>query len=654
MAVELDLVVLAVLIGAGGGFGSYCLTCALHVWRKRNGRVAEDHVGSGIVKRLGRAASLLLLLGALVCLAAATISLLVSMPEGLLHGNDLLTIRTPKDLRADWTTQKEMIEPGDVIARFSSPEHEAKAKILRLTIRDHHEVRAALQKEPLEPDREITRRLGDMGNERRQLGIRLAEFQLERSVVERDLYRERLTHKNEIHCLRVNLAQLQRQLAQARADAEFDQKQALRTNALAIRGVETERSRENTARNVAVQTEEVSKLREQIDNTRAQETGLREDLVELTQVMNDQLTRFDGQIAALDSQLQNVCAREQEIQELLNRDMERAADLREHKLRLIDTDLQKAEQELAGLEASMQVTASFGGRVVYRSSSPQAEREGDPVLVVGPRESLRLCLRVPKWQRKAFERSSEIKLELVSQMDKDAEVERFFVERWFVGKPALWRVLPNDPSHALAELSCDPPHEAVRYLSSGNEILVKMHWRPSPLGNPVFWIGAVLSVFGAAGWTLTISRRRITADTLTASPSALRATSTRVDDEHTTRDTLHWLGTQLHEAVLRHKVEPDLLATIERALDRHNARAIRLIGSGLDGTGLGAALEQFLDQIPKKRDDKQNGTPSRADLRRLLRIVQTVTPDAITANAERIARQLDDHNAGSRFEWDGR
>ena len=646
---ELDVVALTVLIGTVVGFGSYCFTCALHVWRKRNGQAAEDRASTSTAKRLGRAGSLLLLLGGIACVVAAATALLVSRPKGLLHGKDLATIWTPDDLQVDWTTESASIEPGDVLARFRSPESEARVKILRSTLEGHRAARAALQKKPLEPDREITRRLVDLGSERRHLESRLTQLQVEHGVMQRDLFREQLTRQNDVDRLHVELVELQRQVAQARLGLEYEQKQALRSDELLRRGVEPDSDHEEHTRKVAVGTEEFHKLNERIDNVQKQQANLQQGLDRLKQTREGQSTQFGGQIAALTDQLGDVNADERVFEKRLEQDLARAAALRKHELELLDAEIRKTEQELAGLEATLQQTAQLAGHVVYRAPSPQAAGRGDPLLVLGPHESLRLRMRLPRWQRKSLEKDSAVRLELVSQMDGDANVERHFVERWFSGKLVQWRELPRDPSCGLAELSCEPPAEAVRYLASGHEIQVKMHWWPSPLGSPVFLAGIALSVVGAVGWTLTASRRRSASSAQTTSRPAASPPHGQPSDVATEYGAegamLHLLGLQFREAIVRHSVDRELLSALEWALDRHRARAVRLIGAELDGPALADPLNQFVDHDPEVDGNGRNGSLSSADLRRLLRIVRTVAPEAITDRMDRLAGQRGDRRS---------
>ena len=116
---QMNQVLVLLLAGAAAGFGGYCITCALHVWRKRNHR-SSPH--DPVARQLGRAARTLLLLAGFACMSVALLAPLLFQRRGLLKGEDLITVRVPKDLQVVWTTQEEMIERGDVLVRFYSPE----------------------------------------------------------------------------------------------------------------------------------------------------------------------------------------------------------------------------------------------------------------------------------------------------------------------------------------------------------------------------------------------------------------------------------------------------------------------------------------------------------------------------------------------------
>ncbi|MBN2473086.1 MAG: hypothetical protein JXB62_00660 [Pirellulales bacterium] len=635
------------LIGAASGFGLYCFACAFHVWRKRNSPVADGARPLGAAGRLGRVASMVLLLGGVVCAATASIASLIFVPEGLLHGKDLLTVRTPKDLHVQWTVADAAVKPGDLLARFHSPEKEARVEVLRLTIEELQTERAVVERRPLEPDREITRRLLDLGNERRHIESRLNQLEIECDEIQRGLACERLTATDQIRQLETEYAQLTRELTQAQKGLEFDRAQAVRSDELMRRGAGTPRDREQWLRDVKIGVEEVCKLQEQAENVRTQKTDLAEGLAELLSTMQSQATGLRRQIAVLGKQLDEVGGAEAAVQERLKSDLARAAELRSRELQQIDARVRETEKELGGVEQSLREVAAVGGFVVYRAPSPQTVGEGEPLLVVGPHQGLRLQMRLPKWQRKSLQQAAALKLELVSQMDRDAEVERHFVERRFVGRLVQWRGLPNDPSYGLAELSCEPPAEAVRYLSSGNEILVKMHWWPTPLASPLFLGGVLSALLGFAGWTLSSFRRAETA----SKPHGSAAGPTQQPDRQASWATeygsegavLHLLGVQLREGILRHSVDRHLLAALEWALDRHRARAIRLIATGLaEDDQLGDPLRRFVSGNGSANGSGRHQGLAHEDRRRLIRIVRTVAPRLLAAGSPRPDEAPDD------------
>jgi len=296
-------------------------------------------------------------------------------------------------------------------------------------------------------------------------------------------------------------------------------------------------------------------------------------------------------------------------------------------------------------------------RVFFRAPSPRTVGEGGPVLAVGPAKGLRVRLRLPKWQRKALEQAADVKLELVSQLDRDGNVETHFVERWFSGRLLGWHDLEKDPSRGLAELSCNPPHEAVRCLVSGNEVLAKMHWSAPLLTNPLFAIGAILCSCGTGAWALAAWRRRRFAGLAEESraeplddPSRSGPSMTEYGSEGA---MLHVLGGQLREAVSRREVDRHLLAALEWALDRHRARAVRLIALGLGEVD--QLLEHLQEIICRNGSANGNGSRdvlSRQDRYRLLRIIKTVAPIGLATQAEELEQELDKGNGEAEAHFD--
>lgn len=95
---ELHQVLAIAMVGAASGFGLYCLSCALHVWRSRNKHRGRPGQQGHRATRWVRAIAAISFFGGMVCMALTAALELALSHEGLLHGEGLFTVRPPKDL----------------------------------------------------------------------------------------------------------------------------------------------------------------------------------------------------------------------------------------------------------------------------------------------------------------------------------------------------------------------------------------------------------------------------------------------------------------------------------------------------------------------------------------------------------------------------
>jgi hypothetical protein len=118
---------------------------------------------------------------------------------------------------------------------------------------------------------------------------------------------------------------------------------------------------------------------------------------------------------------------------------------------------------------------------------------------------------------------------------------------------------------------------------------------------------------------------------------------------------LHVLGGQLREAISRREVDRHLLAALEWALDRHRARAVRLISLGLgDSVSLSEPLQ---DLVRRNGSANVGGNGSSSPLThgercRLLRVLKAVAPNGLSADVEALERELDEGSGEAVAEVD--
>ena len=583
-SMDLHSVLAVALIGSVCGLALYCLCSAFAVWRSRNKRRGVQETKEHGVSKLVRKAAVYALLAGIACVILTVAVELALSSRGLLHGEDLFTVRPPEDLFVEWTTPDKSAEAGEVIARFGSPERSAEIEIVKLELDVLRAEKAVLSKQPLEPDAEITRELLDTAGNRRHLQSSLNDLKIEKLCVERSLSQQLLTKKQEIDGLAVTLAQLKQELAQAVSTLAFNTAQLKRSDQLLQARATSQTEHEQWNRDTRVARDEVDKLQEQIANTASQKTNLENGLAEFTRMMEAQSSSYREQIDDSSSRLESEISREKSLSQRLKADLARAAELRERELEQIDVQLRQSEGKLKGLLEARQMTAPFSGEFVYRDPSPRMAEKEEPLLVLGQSQGLHLRLRVPVWHKWAMEETTAVKLELASTMNEDDNSERHFVERRFTGTVVGWRELPEDNWYCLAELACTPPAEAVRYLASGGEVLANPRWWPWLWQSPGFQLGLILAALGVAAWTATaavaVGKKARAGRDEVAGPESKR-------EEHLFAEyagdgaMLHLLGTQLHDAASQRHIDRHLIVAAEWALDRHRARAVRLISAGL-------------------------------------------------------------------------
>jgi hypothetical protein len=263
----------------------------------------------------------------------------------------------------------------------------------------------------------------------------------------------------------------------------------------------------------------------------------------------------------------------------------------------------------------------------------------EPLIVVASDQGVRLRVRVPVWQRRSLSRAQQLTLELQPQMDDDAEIERHFVERRFSGRLADWRELPLDQRQGLAELVCQPPPEAIQHLAAGKEIRVVMHAPPWPWDSPLFRGGWLLVLLGVAGTVMAVGPSTARGAKETGEQDGDPAA--RIGACESDEAVLTLLGTKLRESIENGEVDANLLTACEWALDRHRARAIRLLAGGLGKTELSHPLRLLTERTRSSSPSISNGVLTAHDLQRLFNIVGAVCHEELLALIVQLRRELE-------------
>ena len=180
------------------GFGAYCVSCTVHVWKTRNARSSADRpLYVGRSRRLARWSIVILGLG-LLCIALAVISRVTVGREGLLTGEGLFTLRNREGFEVDYLKQKEVLSANALLAQFHSPERDAQIAVLKHRREAHEVEERILAHRPLAPNSEITRHHQELNTEHRHLQFLLDQFIPARNLVARELSRGPVTREERI------------------------------------------------------------------------------------------------------------------------------------------------------------------------------------------------------------------------------------------------------------------------------------------------------------------------------------------------------------------------------------------------------------------------------------------------------------------------
>lgn len=472
------------------GFGAYCVSCTVHVWKTRNARSSADRpLYVSRSRRLARWSIVILGLG-LLCIALAVISRVTVEREGLLTAEGLFTLRGREGFEVDYLTQEKVLSANALLAQFHSPEREAQIAVLK-NRREAHEVEERIiAHRPLAPDPEITRRQLELNTEQRHLRSLLDQLIPARDLVARELTRGRVTREERIIKLDGELDNLHSELEQAVTRRRLCQEQLARTDALHRRRVISEIEYITQCREVEVLGTEVVKLQNRLKNVEREKTEIQKSYPILEDLALTQVNALDQEIAQAQERRTPIRTEEQTVKVQLAADLSRAERQKQEQLQEIEYQIQQCDAQLSGLEHTLTIKAPFGGHLVYRNPSPSTALTDNPLLVLAPAKGLRLRIRLASLEANALEKAGPVILEMVWQ-----DVQRRFLG-YLIGRCEL----NHDPGFVMGELACNPPAEAVRDLASNKTVKARLLWSPPLYNHPHFNLGVALSAIGFVGW----------------------------------------------------------------------------------------------------------------------------------------------------------
>lgn len=586
----LSLVILSGIVG----FAVYCLACAGQVWRARNnnGRSNGSSAATPAV-RFGRIAACALLAG-LCCIAAAIAFRAAVSRAGRLTAANVFTLRAQDDMTvAEVPAEGTAVERGAPLARFGSPTMQSELAALELKKEILEAERRIISKQPLAPDPETARRQQELSNERRHLQSSHDYLVPELGLVTRERSRDRAAKQEEIVRLGGEIERVRTEIAQAEIREQLHEGQRKRTESLARNSVASVDETAQREADAKYSEAEVKKLKRKLEDLVAEKQEMERGLEQTQGIAASQSDSLNQQIADLRQRLASLSSEEAATAEALREQLAAAEARREAKLAQIDLELKQCEHELQGLAATLTVPAPFAGTVAYRNPAPNAAFGDEPLVVLAPQDAFILRLRLPTAEAPSLQGAGRVTVELTNG-----------IERRFTAKPLRWRRLADEPSYAVAELTCTPPAEAIRGLAEGKAVDAKLRWTPPLYTHPLFLVGCGCLVFGAA--VAVVVRRRSYAEppvteTALAAPAMALAADPGAESAH---DAVELLATQLRDGILAGDLDPHLLSAIEWSLDRHHVRSIQSLAGGLgDDPLLADRAEMLLLKLAEESDD---------------------------------------------------
>ena len=632
------------LIGGAVGLGAYCFSCAAHVWRARNAPQRPAPARSGFGSAIRRVGGLLLIAAVLGVVLSAGWWAAVRH-EGLVDGDGLFTARRPPSLEVVHLTTASRVEEGELLVRYASPDTDAQIAVLELRRQSLAAETEVLHHQVLVVDPEIAQMLTENNVHQRTLRTTLNDLVLEKERLDRDAFREQMGRRDEINRREGELRKLGAEAEQARSVLDLSRDEYARLASLRDRKAISEQEFAEKASELEAARIEVRKIEEQLQQTREQKAELKQGLEDFQRLSQQQANDLVKTIATVREHLEELAQERDELQQTRSEDLDRARRHRDERLKKAAIEMAQTEKQLAAERSKLQVRAPFTGRVAYRASSPGTANPQEALVVLAPPDGLRLRVRLPRWMKSPLRQAGGISCELLEDLQRDEP--RRFIERRFAGSLAAWTEMDAHPGQGLADLTCEPPAEAVRLLASGEQIAARLVWRPPLYSVPLFRLSGLLAALTGTAWALSRARRN-------PAPADRRTNGHRLEHSHSVCDgvltefggegaLLGLLGSQLREMTLRRELDDNVIAAAEWALMRHRDRAVRLLSAGV---GDGANLCDHLDALAHSVVEDQgtsNGHTRRhriAMLRRLIAVLQAAAPDGSYETICRIKRKL--------------
>src|SRR5215208_2217691 len=494
MAVEgkdfLRLVVFSGIIG----FGIFCLSYAIHVWRKRNASLSRRRAPAF---RLAQAVGLF---GCFSMAGSWTFNEFQGR-DGVAGGGDLFVVHARKDSTPRNLPAGGSVKEGAVVAEFMSPPDQARMVSIEAQQAKATAKREAVQFSPLVVDQGLLQEQSHLRAEQSQLKGFAFDFQ--RSIRETEKNRADLIAAwgREKSQLEVELAAADAELNSAVSRLDVAARALGRAEELKKRGFTYQQTLDQRGSDQTVASLSAQRYTTVKASASRRLEALGQQFRTDDKALQRHLDALKADFFAVQNNLSDVSARLAEAEARVDADRARAR-------RAVAGEVEASEHEIAVLAAekdrlveAFQVRAPFSGHVVYRAAAPGLVKDDEPILAISGGMGFTAKIRMPRGELDQLE-STRQSLQLA--LDEPV-LHKFFTGRFVRAEP-----VPFEPDRVIAHIDSALPPETIAFLAETPKLAqVRLLWRPSLLSQRGFQIGLILL---AAGFLVITRRLRSLAD----------------------------------------------------------------------------------------------------------------------------------------------
>ena len=494
MAVEgkdfLRLVVFSGIIG----FGIFCLSYAIHVWRKRN---------ASLSRRRAPAVRLAQAVGLFGCFSMAGSWAFNEFQgrDGVAGGGDLFVVHARKDSTPRNLPAGGSVKEGAVVAEFMSPPDQARMASIEAQQAKATAKREAVQFSPLVVDQGLLQEQSHLRAEQSQLKGFAFDFQ--RSIRETEKNRADLISAwgREKSQLEVELAAADAELNSAVSRLDVAARALGRAEELKKRGFTYQQTLDQRGSDQTVASLSAQRYTTVKASASRRLEALGQQFRTDDKALQKHLDALKADFFAVQRNLSDVSARLAEAEARVDADRARAR-------RAVAGEVEASEHEIAVLAAekdrlveAFQVRAPFSGHVVYRATAPGLLNDDEPILAISTGMGFTARIRMPKSELSQLETA---KRPLQLALDEPV-LDRFFTGRFVRAEPMAF-----EPDRVIAEIECALPPEIIAFLGKNSKLAqVRLLWRPPLLGQLGFLFGLGFVLAGISLATAHLNRSRM-------------------------------------------------------------------------------------------------------------------------------------------------